>query len=113
MLKLLPFALVALLAVDLTACTEPEDAGQIEVNDLRLVRQTDGYPEVSGTLVNRTPRRISSADVGVTLFDERNLPLSEPARLVVRDIAPGDSARFRKRLDVDARGAALGYVIPN
>lgn len=111
MLKFASALLVA--ALMLSACGDGTDPGQIEVADLRLVRQNGGYPEVSGVLINRTPATISSADVGVKLFDARNLEMAEPARLVVRNVAPGDSARFRKKLDVDARGAALDYVIAN
>ena len=113
MSKLLSLALVCLLAVPVTACGDGADPGQIEVRRLRLVRQANGYPEVSGTLINRTPERIRSADVGVRLFNSDNLPFDEPARLVVRDIAPGDSVRFRQKLDVDARGARLDYVLSN
>jgi hypothetical protein len=113
MSKLYSLALVLLLAAPLEACSEADDPGQIEVADLRLIRQRSGYPEISGVLVNRTPGTVTSADVGITLFNERNLPMDEPARLVVRNVAPGDSARFRKRLDVDARGARLAYVIAN
>ena len=113
MLKLFTLALVCLLAAPLGACGDSADPGQIEVRRLRLVRQANGYPEVSGTLVNRTPEHIRSADVGVRLFNSDNLPFNEPVRLVVRDIAPGDSVRFRQKLDVDARGARLDYVLAN
>ncbi|MEM6327146.1 MAG: FxLYD domain-containing protein [Bacteroidota bacterium] len=112
MLRLPVLALVAALVLPLGACAS-EDPGQIEIVNLRLVRQADGYPEVSGMVINRTPKRISSADVGVTLFDDENLPMPELARLVVRNIEPGDSARFRQKLDVDARGAQVDYIIPN
>ncbi|MEM1055949.1 MAG: hypothetical protein AAGI52_10520 [Bacteroidota bacterium] len=113
MSKFYSLALLLLLAIPLEACSEVEDPGQIEVADLRLVRQASGYPELSGVLVNRTAGTVTSADVGITLYDDENLPMDEPARLVVRNVAPGDSAYFRKRLDVDARGARLGYVIAN
>ena len=113
MSKLLIAVLALLLAVPLAACGNDAPPGQIEIVDLRLVRQRNGLPVVSGLFINRTPERIASADVGITLYDADNLPLDEPARLVVQDIAAGDSVRFRQRLDVDALGASLDYVIQN
>lgn len=111
--RFLTVALSLSLLLGGAGCADESDTGQVEVADLRLVRQADGYPEVSGLFINRTPEAITSADIGISLFDEQNLEMDEPVRLVVRNIAPGDSARFRRKLDVDARGAALGYVIQN
>lgn len=111
----LPSAVLLLLfaAVPLACASGDAPVGNVVVHDLRLVRDGGAYPELSGYLVNETAERVTSADVGVTLYDEQNLPMSEPARLVVRDVAPGDSARFRKELDVDARGARVDYIIAN
>lgn len=105
--------LALLLALPLAACGESEPAGEVAITDLRLIRQAGGFPLVSGVFVNRTPRRITSADVGVQLFDGENLPYDEPARFVVRDIPAGDSVAFRHRIDVDARGARVQYVSTN
>ncbi|HIG73353.1 MAG TPA: hypothetical protein EYQ24_01850 [Bacteroidetes bacterium] len=114
MSKLPSAALLLLLAVVPLGCAgDDATMGSVVVHDLRLVRDGTAYPELSGYLVNETTERVASADVGVVLYDDDNLPMSEPARLVVRDVAPGDSARFRKKLDVDARGARVDYIIAN
>ena len=80
-----------------------------EVSELQLQSQGTSYPTLSGWLVNRGEAPITSADVSVTLYDGDNRPLDD-VMMQVRDIAPGDSARFERRLDVRADGAKLKYV---
>lgn len=104
--------LIALLTLPLAACGGGE-AQRVEVTELRLLRERDGTPVLSGVFVNQTDASITSADIGVTLYNADGYPFDEPARLVVRRVAPGDSSRFRQRLDVDARRANLDYVITN
>ena len=105
MLRLLS---VTALAVVLAACGGgPEPAA--DVADLRLQREGRAYPTLSGTLVNRGDAPIQSADVFVTLYDADNRPL-EDVMVQVRGVAPGDSARFDRTLDLQASGAKLKYV---
>ena len=101
-----------LLLLPLAACSGGE-AGRVEVSDLRLVRERDGTPVLSGVFINLSEQTVSSADIGITLYDEDGLPFDEPARLAVSRVAPGDSAYFRQRLDVNARRANLKYVLAN
>lgn len=103
--------LALLVALPLAGCDDPADEGQIDVTNIRLIQQSRGYPELSGYVVNRTSSTIA-ADVGVRLLDSKNLPIDEVVRFSIGRVAPGDSARFIKMLDVDARGARLDYVIP-
>ena len=111
--KTVVLLLACLVAAPLAACGDSEPPGQVQVAELRLVRQPGGLPLISGVFINRTPERIPSADIGVQLFDDQNLPFEEPARFVVRDIAAGDTVAFRHRIDVDARGARVQYVNAN
>ena len=100
---LLAAALVALLA----ACGG--DAARADVTDLRLQREGRSYPTLSGTLVNRGNAPIQSADVFITLYDADNRPI-EDVMVQVGRVAPGDSARFDKALDLAAGGAKLKFV---
>ena len=101
--RLLPLALVLVLA----ACgAEPPSA---DVTGLRLQREGTAYPTLQGTLVNRGPGAISSADVFVTLYDAQNRPMDD-VLVQVRNVADGDSARFEQRLDLQAGAAKLKYV---
>ena len=103
-------ALVLACALALAACggSAPEPT----VSGLRLARQGSGYPTLTGYVVNRGDAAIRSADVSVTLYDPDNRPM-EDVMVQVRRVEAGDSARFEKRLDVDARGAKLKYVGAN
>ena len=101
--RLLPLVLVLVLA----ACgSEPPEA---DVTGLRLQREGTAYPTLQGTLVNRGPGAISSADVFVTLYDAQNRPMDD-VLVQVRNVADGDSARFEQRLDLQAGAAKLKYV---
>ena len=102
--RFLPLALVVALA----ACSG-ETAPQADVADLRLQREGSSYPTLTGALVNSGTAPISSADVFVTLYDEQNRPLDD-VLVQVRNVAPGDSARFEQRLDLQAGAAKLKYV---
>ena len=91
----------------LAACGgEPPEA---DVTGLRLQREGTAYPTLQGTLVNRGPGAISSADVFVTLYDAQNRPMDD-VLVQVRNVADGDSARFEQRLDLQAGAAKLKYV---
>jgi hypothetical protein len=101
---------VAALALPLAACG---DSGvQADVHDLRLQRRGSGYPLLTGYVVNPGDQAITSADVFVTLFDTDNRPL-EDVMVSVRGVAPRDTARFERRLDVQASGAKVKYVSAN
>lgn len=85
-----------------------------EVDGLRLQKTRAGYPTLTGYVVNTSPETtIRSADVFVTLYDEENRPLDAEAFVQVRDVAPGDSARFEQRLDVPALAASYRTMILN
>lgn len=79
---------------------------------MRLRPNASDYPTLSGYVVNRSERPMTSADVAVTLYDEDNRPIGD-AMVQVRDVAPGDSARFERRLDRAATGARLRHVTAN
>lgn len=102
--------LVAALALLVAACGDP--GIQADVHDLRLQRRGSGYPLLTGYVVNQSDRAITSADVFVTLFDTDNRPL-EDVLVSVRSVAPRDTARFERRLDVAASGAKLKYLSAN
>lgn len=79
---------------------------------MRLRPNPSDYPTLSGYVVNLSERPMASADVAVTLYDEQNQPIGD-AMVQVRDVAPGDSARFERRLDRAATGARLRHVTAN
>ena len=100
----------ALLSVALVGCA---DTGvPAEVHGMRLRPNPSDYPTLSGYVVNMSERPLASADVAVTLYDEENRPIGD-AMVQVRDVAPGDSARFERRLDRPATGARLRHVTAN
>ena len=101
--RLLLFALAAVLA----ACGA--ETPTADVADLRLQREGSAYPTLTGSLVNSGTAPIASADVFVTLYDEDNRPLDD-VLVQVRNVAPGDSARFEQRLDLQAGAAKLKYI---
>lgn len=105
---MLRFLLAVALTGLLAACGGASEP-QADVTGLRLQREGRAYPTLSGTLVNQGAAPIESADVFVTLYDEDNRPL-EDVMVQVRDVAPGDSARFDQQLDLPAGGAKLKYV---
>ena len=101
-------ALLALLVAGLGACAD-EAPAEADVTGLRLQRVGEAYPTLTGYLVNEGAAPITSADVFVTLYDDDNRPLDD-VLVQVRDVAPGDSARFEQRLDLPAGAAKLKYV---
>lgn len=94
-------------ATGLAGCRPPEPA--VEVRGMRLRPAADNYPLLSGYVVNLSPRPLVSADVAVTLYDANNQPLGEEM-VQVRAVAPGDSARFERRLDRPATAVRLRHV---
>lgn len=76
---------------------------------MRLRPAADNYPLLSGYVVNLSDAPIPSADVSVTLYDEQNQPIGDEL-VQVRRVAPGDSARFERRLDRPATAARLRFV---
>ena len=102
--------LVAFSVAALAACgSEPPRA---DVSALRLVREGEQYPMITGYLVNRGAVPISSADVFVTLYDADNRPLEDVA-VQVRAVAVGDSSRFERQLDIQPAGARVKLVSAN
>ena len=106
-------ALLAVLgALVLAACGG--NAPTAQVDGLRLKKSRTGYPTLTGYVVNTSAEAtIRSADVFVTLYDGDNRPLDAEAFVQVRDVAPGDSARFEQRLDVPALAASFRTMILN
>lgn len=97
----------------LPACSSPSEP-HVEITNLSLRQTGDEYPTVSGVVHNRSERVLSSADVTIGLYNENNMPIQNGAvRVQVRNIAPGDSARFSRALDVRPRGAQVKEVIVN
>lgn len=86
-----------------------------EVDGLRLKEEGGGYPTLTGVVVNTSQEAtLRSADVFVTLYDAENRPLESEAFIqVLEDLAPGESARFEKELDVPARAASFRTMILN
>lgn len=105
MLRLL--TVLSLLVV--SACQSAPSAPLAEVRDLRLRGPSDGYPTLSGLLVNTSDRAVTSADVFITLYDRDNAVLAD-VLVTVRDVAAGDSARFTQALDVPATAVRLKAV---
>jgi hypothetical protein len=105
---------VALLAavLSLAAAGCADTAVQAEVHGMRLRPNASDYPTLSGYVVNLSERPLASADVAVTLYDEDNRPIGD-AMVQVRDVPPGDSARFERRLDRAATGARLRHLTAN
>jgi len=101
------FVLFAALAATLAACGGPQ--AKADVVGLRLQREGRAYPTLTGHFVNRGETKITSADVFVTLYDADNQPLDD-VMVQVQNVAAGDSARFERRLDVEAGGAKLKYI---
>lgn len=96
-----------MFAVALAACGG--DAPSADVSNLRLQREGQAYPRLTGVLVNSGTSPISSADVFVTLYDDQNRPIDD-VLVQVRNVASGDSARFEQQLDLQAGAAKLKYV---
>ena len=106
-----PLLCLAVLAVGLAACASDATA-DAEVHDLRLrMEGRRSFPTLTGYVVNLTDREISSADVFVTLYDDER-PMTD-VQVLVQNIAPRDSARFEKTLDVRARRAQLKLIATN
>ena len=111
MLRLLCSAAIALVV--LAGCGgAPLSA---EVDELRLKEGRGSYPTLTGVVVNTSAdATLRSADVFVTLYDAENRPLDSEAFIQVQDdLAPGESARFEKALDVPARAASFRTMILN
>lgn len=106
----LRFLTVAVLLLALAACDGA--TSRADVTGLRLQREGEAYPTLTGYLVNEGDRPITSADVFVTLYDGDNRPLDDVI-VQVRNVAAGDSARFEQRLDLQANGAKLKYIGAN
>ncbi|MEM0962936.1 MAG: FxLYD domain-containing protein [Bacteroidota bacterium] len=107
---MLRFLTVAVLLLALAACDGA--TSRADVTGLRLQREGEAYPTLTGYLVNEGDRPITSADVFVTLYDGDNRPLDDVI-VQVRNVAAGDSARFEQRLDLQANGAKLKYIGAN
>ena len=105
---------VALLAavLSLAAAGCADTSLHTEVHGMRLRPNAGDYPTLSGYVVNLSERPVATADVAVTLYDEQNRPIGD-AMVQVRDVPPGDSARFERRLDRAATGARLRHVTAN
>ena len=103
----MPRLLLLALVVALAACDGQDP--QAGVANLRLQREGSAYPTLTGSLVNQGTTPIASADVFVTLYDDQNRPLDD-ILVQVRNVAPGDSARFEQRLDLQAGAAKLKYI---
>lgn len=106
-MPLSPRLVLAALLVSLVGCGGAP--AQADVSGLKLQREGRGYPTLTGYLVNEGETAISSADVFVTLYDADNRPM-EDVIVQVRGVAAGDSARFERRLDLEAGGAKLKFV---
>lgn len=105
-------ALALALTFTLAACGSSDGGPAVEVGGLRLVEARDGSPILSGVVYNRAQSPVASAEVFVQLYDADNLPI-EDVRVTVQRLAPGDSSRFERALDVPASAASVRYVIAN
>lgn len=100
-------ALVIVFAALLAACGGPVAQGN--VSGLTLKSRGNGYPTLTGYVVNKGDIAIASADVVVTLYDTDNRPMEE-VMVQVRRVGVGDSMRFEQRLDLPARGAKVKFL---
>ena len=104
--------LAVVAAFALSACDGPSLTAKVD--GLRLQKSRSGYPTLTGYVVNTSPEAtIRSADVFVSLYGDENRPLDAEAFVQVRNVAPGDSARFEQRLDVPALAARYRTIILN
>ncbi|MFN3597458.1 MAG: FxLYD domain-containing protein [Rubricoccaceae bacterium] len=104
--------LLAAASVTALAACGSDSRSAIEVEGLRMQRVGDGTIVLSGVVHNRSGARVGSADVFVQLYDDDNLPI-EDVQVTVAGLAPGDSSRFERKLDVDARRAGVRFVATN
>ena len=100
----------ALVVVALTLAACSGDApDQVGVRGLELRQRGVSYPTVSGYVVNGGGAEARSVDVSITLYDADNRPI-EDVLLQVQGVAPGDSSRFERQLDLSASSAKVKYV---
>lgn len=94
------------------ACSKSEPAAHVA--DLRLTQEGEQFPVLSGVLVNTSERPLSSAEIMVELLDANNMAIDDAVvRIQLRDITAGDSAFFRRPLDLYPAGARVRTVFVN
>ncbi len=112
------FVLLA-CAVAFAACNDSSEAGSaasgdraVEVVDFRLVETANGQRQIMGTLQNRGSKKISGAQIKVSLFDANNVRI-ETMSVTVRDIPASGEVPFKKPLttEVAVQGARVRSVL--
>lgn len=109
-----PLVLVVLCLL-LAACgsdTPGDGHGDVIVEGLRLVRETNGDQIVTGTLVNPGPGDVAGAQIEIDLFGPNDETL-EALKTEVGAVAAGDSVAFRAVVDLSASvsGASVRRIL--
>ena len=106
------FAWVLLLGLALAACQSAGGNSPLRVEGLELKLHPSGARFVSGTVINDSDRHITSAQVQISLFDDKNRRV-DGMYAVVRDVAARDTVVFREPVqsDYDVRGARVRSVL--
>lgn len=100
------------LVVVFAACGESEPPAHVA--DLHLTQEGEQFPVLSGAIVNTSERPLSSAEILIELLDANNMTIENALiRIQLKDIAAGDSAYFRRSLDLYPAGARVRSVFAN
>lgn len=109
---MLRFLIIFVLLLAGSSCSDPTPT--THVADLHLTQEGDNFPVLSGALVNTSEQPVSSADVVIELLDANNMTIEDAdVQIQLQDVAPGDSAFFRRPLDLYPAGARVTSVIAN
>ena len=84
-------------------------AGDVAVENLRLVQEEDGSRAVHGVVVNGGDGE-RSVEVVIALYDASNQRIGE-VRVPVQGIAAGTEQGFNWTLDRDAAGASVRSIL--
>ena len=84
-------------------------AGEVAVENLRLLRETDGDRAVQGVVVNASDEE-RSVQVVIALYDAANQRIGE-VQVPVERVAPRAEQGFSRTLDRDAAGASVRRIL--
>jgi len=118
--RILSILVLLACAIAFAACNDSSEAGSaasgdraVEVADFRLVETPGGQRQVMGTLQNRGSKKISGAQIKVSLFDANNVRVETMSVTVNDDIPASGEVQFKKPLttNVEVQGARVHSVL--
>ena len=117
--RILSILVLLACAVVFAACNDSSEAGSaasseaVQVADFRLVETPGGQRQVMGTLQNRGSKKISGAQIKVSLFDANNVRIETMSVTVNDDIPASGEVQFKKPLTTSAevQGARVHSVL--